>query len=145
MSISITPRAAKRIEEIRDAQQIASNVPLRVSVESGGCSGLTYKLDFDAASASGAASAPAEGSVSDAASASDAGSVSDAVNASGTTRASGEQRFTFDGLEIVVDMRSFLYLAGTELDYTDGLEGQGFHFANPNAARTCSCGESFSL
>ena len=51
----------------------------------------------------------------------------------------------FDGLEIVVDMRSFLYLAGTELDYTDGLEGQGFHFANPNAARTCSCGESFSL
>ena len=127
MSISITPRAAKRIEEIREAQQIATNVPLRVSVESGGCSGLTYKLDFDAGSASGAGSAPAEGS------------------ASGTTSASGEQRFTFDGLEIVVDMRSFLYLAGTELDYTDGLEGQGFHFANPNAARTCSCGESFSL
>jgi len=127
MSISITPRAAKRIEEIREAQQIAANVPLRVSVESGGCSGLTYKLDFDAGSASGAGSAPAEGSPS------------------GTTSASGEQRFTFDGLEIVVDMRSFLYLAGTELDYTDGLEGQGFHFANPNAARTCSCGESFSL
>jgi iron-sulfur cluster assembly protein len=127
MSISITPRAAKRIEEIREAQQIATNVPLRVSVESGGCSGLTYKLDFDAGSASGAGSAPAEGS------------------ASGTTSGLGEQRFTFDGLEIVVDMRSFLYLAGTELDYTDGLEGQGFHFANPNAARTCSCGESFSL
>jgi iron-sulfur cluster assembly protein len=127
MSISITPRAAKRIEEIREAQQIATNVPLRVSVESGGCSGLTYKLDFDAGSASGAGSAPAEGS------------------ASGTTSGPGEQRFTFDGLEIVVDMRSFLYLAGTELDYTDGLEGQGFHFANPNAARTCSCGESFSL
>ena len=127
MSISITPRAAKRIEEIREAQQIATNVPLRVSVESGGCSGLTYKLDFDAGSASGAGSAPAEGSPS------------------GTTSGPGEQRFMFDGLEIVVDMRSFLYLAGTELDYTDGLEGQGFHFANPNAARTCSCGESFSL
>ena len=133
MSISITPRAAKRIEEIREAQQIATNVPLRVSVESGGCSGLTYKLDFDAGSTSGAGSAPAEGSPSGTTSASGAGS------------ASGEQRFTFDGLEIVVDMRSFLYLAGTELDYTDGLEGQGFHFANPNAARTCSCGESFSL
>lgn len=133
MSISITPRAARRIEEIREAQQIATNVPLRVSVESGGCSGLTYKLDFDAGSASGAGSAPAEGSASGTTSASGAGS------------ASGEQRFTFDGLEIVVDMRSFLYLAGTELDYTDGLEGQGFHFANPNAARTCSCGESFSL
>jgi len=44
-----------------------------------------------------------------------------------------------------VDMRSFLYLAGTELEYTDGLTGQGFHFKNPNASRSCSCGESFSL
>lgn len=139
MSISITPRAAKRIEEIREAQQIAANVPLRVSVESGGCSGLTYKLDFDAGTATGA------GSTSGAGSAPAEGSASGTTSASGAGSASGEQRFTFDGLEIVVDMRSFLYLAGTELDYTDGLEGQGFHFANPNAARTCSCGESFSL
>lgn len=134
MSISITPRAAKRIEEIRESQQIAANVPLRVSVESGGCSGLTYKLDFDV-------TGDADGA--------DAGGVAESADggaADGTgVSAAGEQRFTLDGLEIVVDMRSYLYLAGTELDYTDGLEGQGFHFANPNAARTCSCGESFSL
>ncbi len=139
MSISITPRAAKRIEEIRESQQIAANVPLRVSVESGGCSGLTYKLDFDAASAS---SSPGGSNATDEMG---TGSKSNTTNATGAGNASGEERFTFDGLEIVVDMRSFLYLAGTELDYTDGLEGQGFHFANPNAARTCSCGESFSL
>lgn len=53
--------------------------------------------------------------------------------------------FEIDGTRLVVDMRSFLYLAGTELDYTDGLQGQGFHFHNPNATRTCSCGESFSI
>ena len=53
--------------------------------------------------------------------------------------------FELNGLKVLVDMRSFLYLAGTELDYTDGLEGEGFHFHNPNASRTCSCGESFSI
>ena len=42
-------------------------------------------------------------------------------------------------------MRSYLMLAGTELDFSDGLEGKGFHFHNPNARRTCSCGDSFSL
>ena len=114
MSITVTERASKRIEEIRENGSIAKDVPLRVSVESGGCSGLTYKLDFDK---KGEAPEPTE----------------------------GDQRFEVNGLVIVVDMRSFLYLAGTELDYTEGLEGQGFHFANPNAARTCSCGESFSL
>lgn len=56
-----------------------------------------------------------------------------------------DQRFESNGIPIIVDMRSFLYLAGTELDYTDGLNGKGFHFNNPNAARTCSCGESFSV
>ena len=53
--------------------------------------------------------------------------------------------YEVDGLKILIDMRSFLYLAGTELDYSDGLNGEGFHFKNPNATRTCSCGESFSI
>ena len=56
-----------------------------------------------------------------------------------------DQVFMINGIKVLVDMRSFLYLAGTELDYTDGFEGQGFHFHNPNANRTCSCGESFSV
>ena len=56
-----------------------------------------------------------------------------------------DQQFKDKGINLVVDMRSFLYLSGTELDYTDGLNGEGFHFHNPNANRTCSCGESFSI
>lgn len=111
MSISITERAARRIEEIRQNNHFSVDTPLRVSVISGGCSGLTYDLDFDA-----------ENSAQD-----------------------GDKIFEDDGIKLIIDMKSFLYLAGTRLDYTDGLEGQGFHFYNPNAVRTCSCGESFSL
>ncbi|BBM70342.1 HesB/IscA family protein [Rhodothermus marinus] len=51
----------------------------------------------------------------------------------------------FDGVQVVIDRRSYLYLKGTTLDFTDGLEGRGFHFVNPQAARTCACGESFGL
>ena len=50
-----------------------------------------------------------------------------------------------DGVRVVVDRKSSLYLEGTTLDFTDGLDGQGFHFQNPQAARTCACGESFGL
>ncbi|MEK6705760.1 MAG: iron-sulfur cluster insertion protein ErpA [Bdellovibrionota bacterium] len=52
--------------------------------------------------------------------------------------------FEKDGIKILIDPKSFLYLAGTELDYTDGFEGSGFVFNNPNAKRTCGCGSSFS-
>ena len=48
-------------------------------------------------------------------------------------------------LRIAMDLNSRLYVEGTTLDFTDGLEGRGFHFDNPQAARTCACGESFSL
>lgn len=111
MSISITERAAKRIKQIRKEQQIANDALLRVGVVSGGCSGLTYDLEFDTE-----ANPDQE-----------------------------EQQFEDKGIKLVVDMRSFLYLSGTRLDYTDGLNGEGFHFHNPNANRTCSCGESFSI
>ncbi|MBO6576297.1 MAG: iron-sulfur cluster assembly accessory protein [Rhodothermales bacterium] len=50
-----------------------------------------------------------------------------------------------EGLRVVVDRKSALYLEGTMLDFTDGLDGQGFHFNNPQASRTCACGESFGL
>ncbi len=111
MSISISDRAAERIHQIRVEKQIPEDTPLRVSVVSGGCSGLTYDLDFD----------------------------------SEREPSKEDKLFEEHGIKIVVDMRSFLYLAGTNLDYTDGLDGQGFHFYNPNAVRSCSCGESFSL
>jgi iron-sulfur cluster assembly protein len=112
MSINVSDKAAERIAEIRSEQKLDKDVPLRIGVVGGGCSGLTYKLDFD----------------------------NDVSN-----RDEKDQIFENKGIKIIVDMRSFLYLAGTELDYTDGLNGQGFHFNNPNATRTCSCGESFSV
>lgn len=49
------------------------------------------------------------------------------------------------GIKLVVDKKSVLYLAGTTLDFSDGLNGKGFQFLNPNASRTCGCGESFSI
>lgn len=52
--------------------------------------------------------------------------------------------FEKDGVKIVVDAKSYLFLSGTELDFTDGLNGTGFVFKNPNAKRTCGCGSSFS-
>ena len=53
--------------------------------------------------------------------------------------------FTDNDVHIIVDKKSFLYLAGTTLEYSGGLNGTGFVFNNPNAQRTCGCGESFSL
>ncbi len=111
MELSITDRAARRIDEIREENKVEKEAYLRIGVVSGGCSGLTYELDFDTVG----------------------------------TLEKNDKLFNVGDLNILIDMRSFLYLAGTELDYTDGLEGKGFHFNNPNASRTCSCGESFSV
>jgi len=82
---------------------------VRVGVKSGGCSGLSYELDFD--------------------------------NKMGET----DKVFEDNDVRIIVDKKSFLYLVGTVLEYSGGLNGKGFVFNNPNAQRTCGCGESFSL
>lgn len=55
-----------------------------------------------------------------------------------------DQVFEQDGIKLVCDMKSYLYLNGTEIDYEDGLNGSGFVFKNPNAKRSCGCGQSFS-
>ncbi|MFN0204324.1 MAG: HesB/IscA family protein [Bacteroidia bacterium] len=57
----------------------------------------------------------------------------------------GDQTIEYNEIKLVVNMKSLLYLVGTELDFTGGLKGEGFHFKNPNASRTCACGESFSV
>ncbi len=57
----------------------------------------------------------------------------------------GDKVFENNGIKVVVDKKSYLYLVGTELDFSGGLNGKGFIFKNPNADRTCGCGESFSL
>ena len=82
---------------------------IRVGVKGGGCSGLSYVLDFD------------------------------------SELKPGDQEFEDKGVKIVCDKKSLLYLLGTELDHSDGLNGKGFEFRNPNAERVCGCGESFSV
>lgn len=57
----------------------------------------------------------------------------------------GDQVFEDKGVKIIVDKKSMLYLLGTKLDFSDGLNGKGFQFINPNATRTCGCGESFAV
>lgn len=111
-AITLTDRAVERVRSIRSLQGLTDETALRLGVVGGGCSGLSYAIDFDT-------------------------DPSKAVK--------NDQHFEDQGVQVVVDMRSFLYLAGTELDYTDGLNGKGFHFNNPNASRTCSCGESFAV
>jgi iron-sulfur cluster insertion protein len=56
----------------------------------------------------------------------------------------GDQVFEQEGVKVVVDPKSFLYLSGTEIDYVDGLTGAGFTLKNPNAKGSCGCGSSFT-
>lgn len=107
--ITVSEKAKKRIAELKIENNYSPSHFLRIGVESGGCSGLSYKLDFD-------------------------NQIKD-----------GDEKFGDNGVELVTDKRSVLYLFGTELDFSDGLNGKGFTFINPNASRTCSCGESFSV
>ncbi|HEY0176966.1 MAG TPA: iron-sulfur cluster assembly accessory protein [Pedobacter sp.] len=107
--ITITEKAKSKIDHLMQESQMDTDYFLRVSVKGGGCSGLTYNMDFD------------------------------------NEAQKDDQFFEDKGIRIALDMKSFLYLAGTELDFTDGLNGKGFNFNNPNATRSCGCGESFSV
>ena len=91
-------------EEGKDADAF-----VRVGVNSGGCSGLSYDLGFD------------------------------------TNENEDDKSFEDNGIKIVVNKKSYLYLIGTTLEYSGGLNGKGFVFNNPNASRTCGCGESFAV
>jgi len=62
-----------------------------------------------------------------------------------TTLQEEDELTTLEGIRVVMDLKSFLYIEGSELDFSEGLEGKGFHFHNPQAVRTCACGESFAL
>lgn len=107
--ITITDRATQKVYDLKEEGQLGPEYFIRVSVKGGGCSGLSYDLDFD-------------------------NEIKD-----------GDQEFPNGDVKIVCDLKSFLYLSGTELDFTDGLNGKGFAFNNPNASRTCGCGESFAV
>ena len=108
--IKVSEQAKTRIEQLLAEEGTSLDTSfVRVSVTSGGCSGLSYNLNFD------------------------------------KNRNEEDQLFEDNGVRILVDKSSFLYLVGTTLEFSGGLNGKGFVFNNPNANRTCGCGESFAL
>jgi iron-sulfur cluster assembly protein len=107
--VFVADSAKEKISELKHEAGVADDYFIRVSVTSGGCSGLTYEMDFD------------------------------------NEERPNDQIFEDNGVKVVTDLKSFLYLCNTTLEFSGGLNGNGFYFNNPNAARTCGCGESFAV
>ena len=108
MAVELSEAATKQVKELKRAQNLPDSAFLRMGVKGGGCSGLSYLLEFD------------------------------------TELGPHDKEFEVDGIRVVVDKKSYLYLNGTTLDYvTQGLTG-GFTFVNPQAKSSCGCGTSFS-
>ncbi len=107
--LQVAESAKQKILELRQSGNVGDEYFIRASVTSGGCSGLTYNLDFD------------------------------------NEIKPNDQIFNDNGETIVTDLKSFLYLCNSTLEFSGGLNGKGFYFENPNAARTCGCGESFAV
>lgn len=107
--VFVADTAKQRIAEIKTQENYDDSYFLRVWVTSGGCSGLSYQMEFD------------------------------------NNPKPDDQVFEDNGIKVVTDLRSFLYLCNTTLEFSSGLEGKGFYFNNPNASRTCACGESFAV
>jgi len=107
--VFVSDTAKAQIETLMAKDGMDENYFVRVSVTSGGCSGLTYNMDFD------------------------------------NVDRTDDQVFEDNGVKVVTDLRSFLYLCNTTLEFTGGLDGKGFYFNNPNASRSCACGESFAV
>lgn len=108
MSVTLTHEACGEIRRMLEKESDPKDLGLRLMVKGGGCSGLTYAMNFD-------------------------------------RQKEKDHVFDFEGLKVLVDPKSFLYLKGTTLDYADSLQEKGFRFINPNANKTCGCGESFSV
>ena len=107
--INISETAAKRIQTLMAEEGHPKDVNLRVKVKRGGCSGFSYKLDFD------------------------------------SKVAEKDKVFESQGVKLVVDSESLLYIIGMTLEFDGGLNGAGFVFSNPNATKTCGCGSSFAV
>ncbi len=105
----VADSAKQKITELMTAKSLDEDYFVRVSVTSGGCSGLSYSMDFD------------------------------------NSAQENDQIFEDNDIKVVTDLKSFLYLCNTTLEFTGGLDGKGFYFNNPNASRTCGCGESFAV
>ena len=108
MALVLSEAAAQQVKELKQAQQLPDSVFLRMGVKGGGCSGMTYSLEFD------------------------------------SEIGPHDKQFEIDGVKVVVDRKSYLYLNGTTLDYVKQGLTSGFTFVNPNAKSSCGCGTSFS-
>ena len=108
--VTVSEKALEHVVELMMEKGITPDTHyLRVGVKGGGCSGLSYAMDFD-------------------------DNVTDM-----------DEVVDLNVLRVIIDKKSLLYLYGTELDYSDGLNGRGVNWINPSASRTCGCGESFAL
>ena len=107
--VYVAESAKSKVTELMQSENLAEDYFVRVSVTSGGCSGLSYKMDFD------------------------------------NETQPNDQVFEDNGVKVVTDLKSFLYLCNTTLEFSGGLNGKGFYFNNPNASRECGCGESFAV
>ena len=105
--IIVTQKAVKRLKAVMQADG-KEGYFLRMSVEGGGCSGMTYNMDFE------------------------------------KSKKEFDKMFKSNGLTVLCDLKSWLYLKDVEIDYSDDLLNGGFKIKNPNAERTCGCGTSFS-
>ena len=105
----ITSVAKIKLLSLMKEDSLNDNCFVRIGVETGGCSGLSYKLNFD------------------------------------EKQNDSDKLVESNGIKVLIDKKSFLYLVGTTLNYFGGLNGKGFVSENPNANRTCGCGESFSI
>jgi len=106
-AITLTDAAIKEVKRLMNVQGLTEG-GLRVGVKGGGCSGLSYTINFD-----------------------------EKIGPHDTV-------YEFDGVKVIVDMKSAIYLQGTQLDFQKDLMSGSFKFVNPNAQKTCGCGESFS-
>ena len=106
-SIFVTKNAVNKLKGVMKSDN-KENYFLRMSVEGGGCSGMTYKMDFD------------------------------------KKQKEFDKVFKSNGLTIICDLKSWLYLKDVKIDYSNDLLNGGFKITNPNAERTCGCGTSFS-
>jgi iron-sulfur cluster assembly protein len=107
MAVSLTNSASKRVVDFLESR--GSGIGIRLSVQTTGCSGLGYNMEFV-----------------------------DAANSDDTV-------FDDDGVKVIIDAKSLIYLDGTEVDYVKEGLNEGFEFNNPNAKAECGCGESFTV
>ena len=105
--VKITEKAIEQIKKINEQETDAAK-GLRLAVIGGGCSGLSYKIEF-------------------------------------SEQKEKDNVFDYEGVKVLIDPKSSIYLKGITLDFQDGLNGKGFVFNNPNAKNTCGCGESFAV